>query len=120
MQFRLLFDLLADMFKYPLPTPRRIRHEMLQRLPIRSLHVVRFPSKVSIIGHRYLVLHIRQRKLTRVTRLALVMLPKSLPVFSQFRPKRLDLFNRYSPALGIKHTFFSMFIRSVVPQSGLM
>jgi hypothetical protein len=41
-------------------------------------------------------------------------------VFSQFRPKRLDLFNRYSPTLGIKHIFFSIFIRSVILQSGLM
>jgi hypothetical protein len=58
--------------------------------------------------------------LAGVARLALEALPKSLPVFPQLRPKRLDLFNRYSPALGIKQTFFSMFIRSVVPQSGLM
>jgi hypothetical protein len=58
--------------------------------------------------------------LAGVARLALETLPKSLPVVSQFRPKRLDLFNRYSPALGIKQTFFSMFIRSVLPQFWLM
>jgi hypothetical protein len=58
--------------------------------------------------------------LAGVTRSALEAPPKSLPVFSQLRPKQLDLFNRYSPALGIKQTFFTMFIRSVLPQIGLM
>ena len=57
---------------------------------------------------------------TGVARLALEALLKALPVLSQFRFKTLDLFNRYSPASGIKQTFFSMFIRSVLPQPGLM
>jgi hypothetical protein len=93
---------------------------MLQRLTVGIFHAVRYPSKVPITFHRHLALHVRQRMLAGVTRLALEALPKSLPVFSQFRPKSLDLFNRYSPTAGIKQTFFSMFIRSVVPQSGLM
>ena len=45
---------------------------------------------------------------------------KSLPVLLQVRTKCLDLFNRYSPSAGIKQVFFSMLIRSVVPQPGLM
>jgi len=55
-----------------------------------------------------------------VARFTLEAPPKSPPVFSQLRPKQLDLFNRYSPSLGIKYTFFIMFIRSVLPQIGLM
>jgi hypothetical protein len=58
--------------------------------------------------------------LAGVSRFALETLPKSLSMLSQLRPKTLDLLNRYSPSLGIKQTFFTMFIRSVLPQLGLM
>jgi hypothetical protein len=57
---------------------------------------------------------------TRVARFTFEALPEALPMFSQSRTKILDLFNRYSPSPGIKQTFFSMFIRSVLPQPGLM
>jgi len=67
-----------------------------------------------------LALQIRQRMLAGVSRFALETLPKSLPVLSQPRPKVFDLFDWYSPSLGIKQTFFTMFIRSVLPQLGLM
>jgi hypothetical protein len=93
---------------------------MLQRLSIAFLHAARNPGKVPIPFHGHLPLQICQRMLAGVARLAFETSPKSLPVLSQFWPKFLDLFNRYSPTLGIKQIFFSMFIRSVLPQSGLM
>ena len=93
---------------------------MLQRLTVAILYAVRNPGKVPITFHCHLALQIRQRMSTGVARFTLETVPKSLPVLSQFRPKTLDLFNRYSPSSGIKQTFFSMFIRSVVPQPGLM
>jgi hypothetical protein len=93
---------------------------MLQRLPVAVFHAVGYPSEVPIAFHRHLTAHVKQRMLAGVSRLALEAPPKSLPMCSQLRPKRLDFLNRYAPTLGIKQTFFSMFIRSVEPQSGLM
>jgi hypothetical protein len=93
---------------------------MLQRLPVAIFHAVRYPGKVPITFHRHLPSQVSQRMLAGIPRLALETLPKPVPVLSQFRPKRLDLFNRYSPTLGIKYTFFTMFIRSVLPHFGLM
>jgi hypothetical protein len=93
---------------------------MLQRLTVALLHTVCDPGKVAITFHRHLASQIRQCMPTGVARFALESLPKALPVLPQFRFKNLDLFNRYSPASGIKQTFFPMFIRSVLPQPGLM
>lgn len=57
MHFRLLDDLIANLFKYPLPTPRRIRYEMLHRLIVGILLAVRNPGKVSVTFHRHLPTH---------------------------------------------------------------
>jgi len=84
------------------------------------LHAVRYPGKMSITSHCHLALQIRQPMLAGVARFGRKSPPITLPVLSQFRPKLLDLFNRYSPSSGIKQTFFSMFIRSVLPHPGLM
>jgi hypothetical protein len=119
-KLRLLLELFLDLLIYPLPTPWRIRHEMLHRLTVGIFHAVRYPCKVPVTFHRHLPLHICQRMLTSVARFALESLLKSLPVLLKFRAKTLDLFNRYSPSLGIKRVFFCILIRSVVPQSGLM
>jgi len=80
------------------------------------LYAIRYPGKVPITFHCHSALQICQRMPAGISRFALETLPKSLPVLSQLRPKTLDFFNRYSTSLGIKHTFFTMFIRSDLPQ----
>jgi len=88
---------------------------MLQRLTITILHAIRNPGKVPITFHGHLALQIGQGMFARIPRLALEPLPKPLPVLSQLRLKFFDLLDWYSPALGIKQTFFTMFMPSVVP-----
>jgi hypothetical protein len=68
MQPRLLDNLISYLFKYPLPAPRRIRHEMLQRLPVGIFHATLNPRKYPITFHRYLAPHIRQGMLAGVAR----------------------------------------------------
>jgi hypothetical protein len=93
------------LLKHPLPRPWRIRHEVLQRLPVAILHTIRNPGKVPLACHRHLPLQIPQCMFGGVSRFCPKSPPKTLPVLSQFRPKILDLFNRYSPAPGIKQFF---------------
>lgn len=82
-------------------TPWRIRHEMLQPLTVGIFYAVRYPGIVPVTFRCHLALHVRQRMLAGFARFAHETLSKSLPVFTQFRPMLFDLFNRYSPALGI-------------------
>jgi hypothetical protein len=80
MQLRFLFDLIADLLKYPSPRPGRIRHEMLQRLTVTILHAIRNPGKAPITFHRHLTLQTGQGMFARIPRLVLESLSKALPV----------------------------------------